>query len=104
MAIDQRYYPLWFESFRLKNRSGHRDPVQLKLVGGQRLPREIEVECDARGGNAFELLTECIRKLFNDFPVGTRFRLKVKLTDHQGSGMFFYTYFGWKPLEVVMPS
>ena len=33
-------------------------------------------------------------------PVGTRFRLRVKLTDRQSGGEFLYSYFGW-PVEVV---
>jgi hypothetical protein len=34
------------------------------------------------------------------YPVGTRFRLRVKLTDRQGDGDFLYAYFGW-PAEVI---
>jgi hypothetical protein len=29
-------------------------------------------------------------------PVGTRFRLRVKLTDREGGDEFLYSYHGWK--------
>ena len=42
---------------------------------------------------------ECARKLREDYPVGTRFRLRVQLTDMDGTS-FLYSYFGW-PVEVL---
>ncbi len=42
---------------------------------------------------------ECARKLREEHPVGTRLRLKVQLTDMDGT-IFLYSYFGW-PVEVV---
>ncbi len=104
MALDQNYYQLWFHSFKPANTSGHRDPIQLKLVEGQKLPPEIDDECRARSINPFELLTECSKKLFYDFPLGTRFLLKAKLTDREEKGMFFYTSYRWKPFMVEEPS
>ena len=41
MALDQNYYSLWFESFRLASTSGHRDPIQIKLIPGQNIPIEM---------------------------------------------------------------
>lgn len=48
------------------------------------------------------LHVECSKDLVNPtiYSVGTRFRLRVKLTDRQGDGEFLYSYFGW-PVEVV---
>ena len=45
---------------------------------------------------------QCSKDLVNPriHPVGTRFRLRVKLTDWQGGGEFLHSYFGW-PVEVV---
>jgi hypothetical protein len=104
MALDQNYYQLWFHSFKVGPTSGHRDPIQLKLVGGQNLPEEIVEECQARSVNPFELLTECSKKLFYDYPVGTKFLLKAKLTDREEKGMFFYTSYRWKPFGIEEPS
>ena len=46
-----------------------------------------------------KLNIECARKLREDYPVGTRFRIRVKLTDMNGT-LFLYSYFGW-PVEVL---
>jgi hypothetical protein len=47
------------------------------------------------------LLTDCSKKLFNNYAEGTKFKLKAKLTDGEGEGPFLYSYFGWKPLEII---
>lgn len=39
---------------------------------------------------------ECSKSLSRDYPEGTVFRIKAKLTDREGSGDFLYSYFGWK--------
>lgn len=100
MALDQSYYQLWFHSFRIQNTSGRRDPVQLKLLPNQKLPIEIIDECASRSIDPFVLVTECNKKLFYDYPVGTKFLLKAKLTDRKGVGLFFYTSFRWKPVQI----
>lgn len=104
MALEQNYYDLWFVSFRLRQISGHNSEIQLKLAEGQALPHEIESECNSRSANPFELLTECSKKLFTDYPVGTKFLLKAKLTDRESGGLFFYSYYRWQPIEVERPS
>ena len=104
MALDQSYHKLWFHSFRPASTSGHRDHIQLKLVSGQNLPSEISEECETRSVNPFELLTECSKELFYQYPVGTKFLLKAKLTDRESVGMFFYTSYRWKPISVEEPN
>lgn len=104
MALNQNYYFLWFESFRLVNTSGHSDPIQLHLVPGQDIPKEIQAVCDVRSLNPFDLLTECSKNLFYDYPVSTKFLLKSKLTDREKKGTFFYTSYKWDPKEIVEPS
>ena len=104
MALNQQYYRLWFESFRLSNTSGHRDAVQLKLHPQQKLPPAITEECKSRSIDPYSLLTQCNRDLFNNYPVGTQFHLKAKLNDREGGGLFFSSYHGWKPIEIIEPS
>jgi hypothetical protein len=104
MALDQSYYHLWFESFRPASTAWHRDQIQLKLVPGQKLPREVDEERASRPVSPFDLLTECNRRLFYDYPLGTKFKLKAKLTDREGFGMFFYTYFRWAPIQIEEPN
>src|SRR5213594_2405216 len=104
MALKQSYYCLWFVSFRLSSTSGHRDAVQLKLKRHQTLPPEIAAECKVRSQNPFSLLTECNRDYFTNYPVGTEFLLKARLTDREGGTMFFYSSYHWPAIEIVKPS
>lgn len=104
MSLNQNYYTLWFESFYLHNASGHKGSVQLKLLAEQKVPREVELECKSRQVNPFSLLTECSKNYFYEYPVGTQFKLKAKLTDRQGRGMFFYSHFSWAPYEIIEPA
>lgn len=103
MAMNQSYHALWFESFHLSNVSGRKSPIQLRLIMDQQIPEEVELECKRRQIDPFDLLVECNKDYFNEYAVGTKFKLKAKLTDRQGSGMFFYSYFGWAPYETVNP-
>lgn len=43
---------------------------------------------------------ECSKALARDYPVGTRFRIRAKLTDKEGGRDFLYTHFRWK-YEVI---
>jgi hypothetical protein len=62
--------------------SGLHSDVHVRPVASEGLPPGIRVECS--------------RVLTRDFPVGTRFRIKAKLTDKEGGGEFLYSYFGWR--------
>jgi len=42
---------------------------------------------------------ECSKKLINDYPIGTKFKLRVKLTNMKDTP-FLYSYFGWH-VEVI---
>jgi hypothetical protein len=58
---------------------------QVRPISGQGLDPSLNIEC--------------ARKLREDHPIGTRFRLRVQLTDMNGTS-FLYSYFGW-PVEVL---
>lgn len=60
-------------------------------------------ECANKGIAPYDLLTEYSRSLFYDYPVGTEFLLKTKLTDKEGGGTFFYTHYKWDPFEIIEP-
>ena len=45
------------------------------------------------------LNVECSKTLIANYPVGSRFRIRAKLTDMKGAP-FLYSYFGW-PFEVL---
>lgn len=78
------------ESYYPDNTSGLHGPVHIRPVPGQEFPTYLRVECSK------DLMNPRIH------PVGTRFRLRVKLTDREGGGEFLYSYFGW-PVEVLGP-
>jgi hypothetical protein len=74
------------ESYKPTRASGLHGPVHVRPVGGQAYSTDLQVECS--------------KSLVRDYPVGTRFRLRVKLTDREGGGEYLYSYWGW-PFEVV---
>ena len=61
--------------------------------------RKLQIRPEPGGPYSTALNVECSKKLRTDYPVGTRFRLKVQLTDMDGTP-FLYSYFGW-PYEVL---
>lgn len=85
METSKQYHSVIVESFRPASTSGKHGPVHVRPVAGQRFPPTLFVECS--------------RRLVEDYPVGTRFRIKAKLTDMQGTP-FLYSYYGWA-YEVV---
>jgi hypothetical protein len=69
------------ESFRPGSTSGLHGDVHIRPVEGQGLDTDMFVECS--------------KSLSRDYDVGTRFRIKAKVTDRLGSRPFLYSYFGW---------
>lgn len=102
MALEQNYHKLWFVSFHLQVTTGHRDPIQLKLIPDQEIPDEVVRECKLRLIDPYTLLTSRKENLVSDYPVGTKFLLKVKLTDRDGGGLYFFNYHKWEPIEIIM--
>jgi len=49
------------------------------------------------------MVVECSRELRMNYPVGTRFRLRCKLTDREGGTPFLYSYFGDRYEVVSVP-
>jgi hypothetical protein len=68
------------ESYEEQSTGGLHGPVHIRPVAGEPYPAGIRVECprEMRG-----------------FPVGTRFRIRAKLTDRQGGGEFLYSHHTW---------
>jgi hypothetical protein len=85
---NQPYRTIEVESFYPDSTSGLHGPVHIRPVPGQGLATTLMVECSKD-------LSDVTR-----YPVGTRFRIRAKLTDRLGSGEFLYSYFGWA-YEVV---
>ena len=79
-VIVESYYP-----DRTGGLHGH---VHIRPVPGQGYPKQIAVECP--------------REMVNNHPVGTRFRIKAKLTDRKGRGEYLYSHHSW-PFEIIDP-
>lgn len=78
---DEPYKEVIVESFRISGSGLHGD-VHIRPIAGQGYVRGIRVEC--------------YKKLSKDYPVGTRFKIRAKLTDKEGGSEFLYSYFGRK--------
>ncbi|NMG16749.1 hypothetical protein [Aromatoleum bremense] len=86
MALHGNYKEIIVESFRPASTGGKHGPVHVRPIPGQPFPPSLFVECADR--------------LKREYPVGTRFKIRVKLTDKEGGGQYLYSYFGW-PVEVL---
>jgi len=80
------YQMVLVESYLPNRTSGLHGDVHIRPRPGQGLPITMHVECS--------------KSLSRNYPVGSGFRIRAKLTDREGSGDFLYSYFGWK-YEVV---
>jgi len=79
--LDEPYQLVEVESYSPSSTSGLHGKVHIRPCEGQGFPTKMHVECS--------------KKLSKDYPVGTRFRIKAKLTDREGGGEYLYSYFGW---------
>jgi hypothetical protein len=86
MAQNNPYEYVVVETYYPANTSGLHGPIHVRPVEGQNYPTTLHVECS--------------KSLVRDYEVGTRFRIRAKLTDREGGGQFLYSYFGWK-VEVL---
>jgi hypothetical protein len=77
----EKYVFVEVESYIPSQTSGLHGKVHIRPRAGQGYPTTMHVEC--------------AKKLSNNFPVGTKFRIKAKLTDREGSGDYLYSYFGF---------
>lgn len=86
MAQDNPYIDVIVESYTPGDRSGLHGLVHVRPVAG--------------GPYSTSLHVECSKKLSRDYPVGTKFQIKAKLTDREGGGEFLYSYYRW-PFKVL---
>lgn len=77
MAQDNPYEMVLVESFIPDMASGKQGKVRVRPVAGHKYSSSLYVEC--------------AKKLREDYPVGTQFILRAKLTDRKGEGEFLYS-------------
>lgn len=86
MAKNDPYQMVVVESFKPDSTTGLHGQVHIRPVAGQGLPTTLHVECS--------------KQLSKNYPVGTKFRIRAKLTDREGGGEYLYSSFRW-PVEVL---
>ncbi len=86
MAQHGDYKEIIVESYKTTSTSGLHGDVHIRPAPNQFYSQALKVEC--------------AKRLSRDYPVGTRFKIRVKLTDREGEGEYLYSYFGW-PVEVL---
>lgn len=69
-------------------KSGKSSRIHVRPIPGEAYPTTMDVECS--------------RKMREQFPIGTRFRIYAKETNREGGKPFLYTRYDW-PYEVVAP-
>lgn len=83
---DEPYQEILVESYRASRTGGLHGAIHIRPRPDQGLPTSLQVECS--------------KKLMRDYPVGTVFKIRAKLTDREGGGEFLYSYHGWR-VDVV---
>lgn len=79
------YREILVESYRASASGLHGD-IHMRPVAGQGLTSDLHVECS--------------KELSRKYPVGTRFRIRAKLTDREGRGEYLYSSHLW-PVTVI---
>lgn len=83
------YQEVIVESYRPASTAGLHGAVHVRPVAGQGFPPGLHVECS--------------RAIVRNYPVGTRFRIRAKLTDRLGQGQYLYSHYNWA-YEVIDPA
>ena len=79
---DTAYIDVIVESYEPSSTSGLHGSVHIRPVAGQ--------------GYSPDLRVECSKDLSTKYPVGTKFKIKAKLTDRKGEGEFLYSSYRWR--------
>ena len=81
------YSEIIVESYCPESRRGLRGEVHIRPLPGQ-YPFDSELH------------VACSKKLTYDYPVGTKFKIRAKLTQREDGAFYIYSNFIW-PFEVV---
>jgi hypothetical protein len=89
MALPDTHESVEVESFRDVDKAGIEGKVQLRPVKGQKFPTTLLLE-----GN---------KSLIADYPVGTRFKVQVVLTQRPTGGQFLFSSWQWDTKVLSQP-
>jgi hypothetical protein len=76
------YQYIIVESFIPSNTAGKHGPIHVRPLPGQEPFRT-------------NMFVECSKDLSQSYPIGTRFRIKAKITSRQGGSLFIYSHYSW---------
>ena len=82
----EEYSYIIVESYKPKNTSGLHGDVHIKPKAGQEPFTE-------------DMHVECSKELSKNYEIGTRFKIKAKITNKEGGQPFAYSHYSW-PYEV----
>lgn len=82
------YRSIVVETYRVGSTAGRHGDVHVGPIAEEGFPPGIHVECP--------------RSIVRNHPVGTRFRIRAKLTDRLGGAQYLYSHHSWK-YEVLTP-
>lgn len=82
------YHFVVVESFLPDSTSGLHGEVHIRPVANQLWKQNIHVRCSKKLSD------------LSIYPLGTKFRIKAKLTDREGGRQFLHSHHSW-PFEVV---
>ena len=83
----EAYSYIIVESYKPKNTAGLHGDIHIKPIAGQEPYTE-------------NMHVECSKVLSNDYKIGTRFKIKAKITSKDGGKPFVYSHYSW-PFEVL---
>lgn len=86
MSISYQYVIV--ESFDSDDTSGRHGPIHVRPIAGQ-------------GEFKPNMYVRCLKRLSTDYPVGTKFRIKAKITDRGGGTPFIHSPYSWR-YEVII--
>jgi hypothetical protein len=78
----EEYTEIIVESFIIDKTSGKRGIIHIRPI-----PNQFPFESD--------MFVECSKELTNDYPVGTKFKIKAKITSKEGGKPFIYSHYKW---------
>ena len=78
----EEYNYIIVESYKPKNTSGLHGDIHVKPIAGQEPYTE-------------NMHVECSKVLSKEHPVGTKFKIKAKITSKEGGQPFAYSHYSW---------
>ena len=83
------YVVLWVETYEPASTAGRHGAVHVRPTVDSGYPTSLQVRCS--------------KSFSRDYPIGTRFQIRAKLTDKEGGTDFLHSPHTWPPLAIQRP-